>query len=68
MPINGTLTIQLNTVYQDNAENKVFWEATPSGNITLQVTNVDIAKKFFTPGREYYVDFVLPEGNPNESV
>jgi NAD/NADP transhydrogenase beta subunit len=37
-------------------ENKLFYAATPSGEITMRVVNPDAAKQF-TPGKCYYVDF-----------
>lgn len=38
-----------------NAENKAFWDATPSGTIELLITNEKAWT--FEPGKEYYVDF-----------
>lgn len=42
-------------------ENKSFWEATPSGEITLTITNPEAAFKF-VPGTAYYVDFTSTDG------
>lgn len=35
---------------------KQFWEATPNGEIKMQITNPDAAQQF-KPGKEFYVDF-----------
>lgn len=37
-------------------EDKSFWEATPSGEISL-VVNAEAASTMFVPGKKYYVDF-----------
>lgn len=42
-----------------NHENKMFWDATPSGEITMVINNPR-AGAFFQPGQEYYIDFVHP--------
>jgi hypothetical protein len=51
-------TIKLNPVYsQDpNHENKTFWDATPSGSISLDVINPE-AWGEFELGAEMYVTF-----------
>lgn len=53
-------TIVLRAIYSDdpNDENRKFWEATPSGQIELQVINPE-AWQAFELGKEYYVDFTL---------
>lgn len=58
-----TCNVRLLPVYQDKRggynppeENKLFYAATPSGEITMRVVNPDAAKQF-TPGKCYYVDF-----------
>lgn len=41
-------------------ENRSFWEATPSGEITMSITNPEGFKPFrdaFHAGRPFYVDF-----------
>lgn len=35
---------------------KQFWEATPNGEIKMQITNPEAAQQF-KPGKEFYVDF-----------
>jgi len=37
-----------------------FWEATPSGELTMTITAPDAAD-FFEAGRDYYLDFQLRE-------
>ncbi len=49
--------------YDNTEENRDFWEATPSGKIELVITNKD-ARKFFTPGKSYYVDFTEAHVQP----
>ena len=46
------------TTNPPNEENLTFWQATPAGNITLQITN-PLAVERFILGREYYIDFTL---------
>jgi hypothetical protein len=57
-------TARLNAVYANsdgtvNEENKSFSEATPSGNIEMQISQKVPAHKFFTPNRYYKVTFEL---------
>ena len=44
------------TTNPPSEENLTFWEATPAGNITLQITNL-AASGQFAVGTAYYVDF-----------
>ncbi|MEH2437376.1 MAG: hypothetical protein V7K25_24600 [Nostoc sp.] len=44
------------TTNPPNEENLTFWQATPAGNITLQITNPQASSQFFV-GTSYYVDF-----------
>lgn len=46
------------TANPPNEENLTFWQATPAGEITLQIDN-PLAVERFILGREYYVDFTL---------
>lgn len=39
-----------------NQENLAFWEATPAGQISLQITNPKASAQFEV-GADYYVDF-----------
>lgn len=43
-----------------NSENKAFWDATPSGEITMWIKN-EAAVKYFEVNKEYYIDFVKAE-------
>lgn len=54
--------IKLSAVYSEDPEheNKKFWDATPSGNLEMWVTNRDAAD-FFELGAEYYLDFTPAE-------
>ena len=42
----------------ENAENKAFWEATPSGILKIDCS---LQKDLFLPGKEYYIDISLVE-------
>lgn len=44
------------TTSPPNEENLTFWQATPAGNITLQITNPEASAQF-SVGTAYYVDF-----------
>lgn len=45
------------TPYNSDWDSKVFWDATPSGTVELQVVN-ERAIEYFEPGQKYYVDFI----------
>lgn len=52
-------TVKLQPVYapdDDGSENHKFWQASPSGEITLSINNPAGAETFEL-GKEYYVDF-----------
>lgn len=48
--------IKLNPVVGNTEENKSFYAATPSGEITLGTVNENAANAF-EPGKDYYVTF-----------
>lgn len=52
----GYVSITAAPVYSTdpNHENKAFWDATPSGELKLQVTNTSLDP--FPPGLEFYID------------
>lgn len=53
------VTVKLHPVYGNGDpehENTKFWQASPSGSITLSVINL-AAAELFELNREYYVDF-----------
>jgi hypothetical protein len=52
--------IKLSPVSGGSEENKQFWQYTPSGEITLNVSNPAALEKFEV-GKEYYVDFTPAE-------
>jgi hypothetical protein len=56
----GGGTVKLRPVYSADPahENKTFWDATPTGEISMQINNPS-AFDFFTAkiGKEFYVDF-----------
>lgn len=52
----ATVVLTPVTTSPPNEENLLFWQATPSGNITLQITNMSASAQF-SLGTDYYVDF-----------
>lgn len=53
-----SVTVDLNATSSRTGKNKAFWEATPSGQLTMTITNPD-AYNQFRPGQEFYLDFTL---------
>jgi hypothetical protein len=49
--------VRLGAVFGTNGENKDFAEATPSGEVWMQISKGRPAAEMFEPGKEYYVDF-----------
>lgn len=51
-------TLKMSPVYSNdpNSENRRFWNASPSGSLSLGVINQD-AWRHFELGEEYYLDF-----------
>lgn len=61
----------LSAVIQDpdgelNEENKVFSELTPSGQLTISISEHAPAAKFFKAGRDYYLDFTKIAMEPSK--
>ncbi len=52
--------VKLTTVCGDSPENKAFFTASPSGQISLNVVNPEVAARF-KPGSFIYVDFTEAE-------
>ena len=52
--------ITLTAVYGGSAENRSFATSTPSGSITFQLNNPNLAEEFKL-GQSYYVDFIPAE-------
>lgn len=51
---------------EDTVDNKKFWEASPSGELVINVAN-ERAVEYFKPGTAYYIDFTeapAPEPAP----
>lgn len=57
----GGATVKLRPVYSDSEENKTWSKYTPSGDVTMSITNPPAAAAFEV-GRDYYVDFTPVEG------
>lgn len=58
-----THTVKLSSVYSSdpNSENKLFWDATPAGEISLSLVGNNVQGntiQYFKEGVEYYVDFI----------
>lgn len=53
----GGKTAQLRAVYGTEGENADFTKYTPSGNLSINITNEAPANDFFEPGKEYYLTF-----------
>ena len=49
-------TLNFTPVGDDSPENKLFWDATPSGSLQMGTLNPE-AWKEFELGEEYYLDF-----------
>ena len=49
--------VTLSAVYTGNAEDNTFAEATPSGKISMTITNIDAVDKL-PIGAYFYVDFI----------
>jgi hypothetical protein len=47
-------TYRFHAVYSGSEENKAFWEATPSGDLTLSSAKPGLFEK----DQEYYLDFI----------
>lgn len=59
-------TIHMNPVYANNDpkhENSKFWDASPSGGLTLGTIN-PAAWQYFQLGKEYYLDFTESAQEP----
>ena len=54
-------TAKFSAIYGDKGENKDFTEATPYGTIEIGISGDVVAKDFFEPGKEYYIDFTQAE-------
>lgn len=56
---NNTTTVGLSAVYSSDpaSENKAFTDATPSGQISISISNDKPALEAFVMGEDYYVDF-----------
>ena len=62
IPAHGRTTVFFNAVYSNSdgsraEENKAFSDATPSGQISISITNDKPALDAFEIGKSYYVDF-----------
>lgn len=53
----GNKEAHLVAVYDGSSENNQFAEATPSGEMKIQIDKNAHAKDFLKPGKEYYLDF-----------
>jgi hypothetical protein len=54
-------TVNLRAVYGTEAENADFTKFTPSGEISVNITNEAPAADVFSPGKKYFVEFTEVE-------
>ena len=54
------VTVKLRPVTSGSPENKAFYEASPSGDMTLGTLNEEASKQF-SLNQEFYVDFTPAE-------
>lgn len=52
----GNVNVSLSAVIDGSPENEEFWKATPSGTITMSISNPEAAE-VFKPTMQFYVDF-----------
>jgi hypothetical protein len=52
--------VSLTPVTTGSEEDKAFWEATPTGSLTMGILNEEAAKRFVL-GKTYYLDFTPVE-------
>lgn len=52
---------KLSAVYGKEGENADFAKATPSGELSINIDKEVPAANFFTPGKQYYIDFTEAE-------
>lgn len=53
-------TVKMRAVQSKEGDNATWSEATPSGELTMRITN-PTAHSQFAPGQEFYVDFTPVE-------
>lgn len=58
------MLLTMNAVYDDGKANREWSRWTPSGQLTMSVTN-PAAFDQFVEGKEYYIDFMLVENSEN---
>lgn len=49
------IVVKMNPSYE-NGVNRAFWEATPTGNLEMQINNPAVFA-FFRPGKKFWLDF-----------
>lgn len=62
----GQVDVELQPIYRDKdaeSERTRFWDATPTGELTMCITNPEAAG-FFEPGKEYLLTFQEAELPP----
>jgi hypothetical protein len=55
-PLSQTSVRLVPVQHKGSEENKTFWDATPSGELTMVITNPNAAMQF-VEGKVYYLDF-----------
>lgn len=55
------VVVSFNAVYGEGNENKSFSDSTPSGMLTMQISENTEARDFFKQGQDYFLDFTPVE-------
>lgn len=55
--------VELSALYSESKEDNSFASATPSGNMTMSVTNRNLWG-YFVPGKAYYLDIHPADAKP----
>jgi len=53
----GNKEAKLRAVHSGSQEDNQFAEATPMGELKIQIDKNAVAKDFLVPGKKYYLDF-----------
>lgn len=61
---SGSRFCELYAVHSGSEENKSFAKYTPGANLSITIDPSTDAFNFFTPGKEYYLDFTEAASTP----
>lgn len=57
----GSVTVHMHAVYGNGTGNEDFTKATPCGNLNMVISDDVPASKFFSQGKNYFLDFTESE-------